>query len=207
MPQLKRRPADALALVMSRADAAKLTALIREDANRALENAERAYQQRAWAALGYTTWEDYAHHELHGHFTRAHITALRHAGMSLRAIAATTGTSKDTVRRQVSQSETRNKVTGTDGHRYPATKPAPVIETTAVEEAPIRPLADTEEQIARRIRTTGQGDDTIAALLGVDTVQVEAVRARVYVEEAVETLREWLPLVPECRVLVGELLT
>lgn len=96
-----------------------------------------AYQRRAWAALGYQTWDSYCN----GEFPSVHlrlpredrqqvVTSLRDAGLSTRAIAAATGLSKDTVNRTPQPSgvsnETTERVTGVDGKSYSPSHPRPV---------------------------------------------------------------------------------
>lgn len=73
-----------------------------------------AYQSRAWAALGYATWDDYCHRELE--VGRSHIQlprenrqevvrSLSEAGMSTRAITAATGAGYGTVHRDLGAGE------------------------------------------------------------------------------------------------------
>lgn len=65
-----------------------------------------AYQSRAWSALGYSSWDDYVTREfgtarlrLPREERQEVVTSLRESGLSIRAIAAVTGDSKDTVHR------------------------------------------------------------------------------------------------------------
>lgn len=89
-----------------------------------------AYERRIWKALGYSTWDAFAEAEIGmpdmAPAARAVLAVgLRQAGMSIRAIAAATGSSRSTIQRdveQVSQSGTP-AVTGVDGKTYPATQP------------------------------------------------------------------------------------
>lgn len=112
-----------------------------------------AYRERAWAALGYSSWDEYAGGEFPDHQIRLPreerrevVGSLREAGLSIRAIAATGVASKQTVERDLaagvmnedtSQDAPVNreaslvyptdppKVTGTDGKQYQASRPAP----------------------------------------------------------------------------------
>jgi len=98
---------------------------------------KHAYLGRAWSALGYSSWDDYCTQEFGTSRLRLPreerqevVSSLREIGMSVRAIAAATGHSKNTINddvRQVSQSGTPDlepyrapepRVTGTDGKSY-----------------------------------------------------------------------------------------
>ena len=90
-----------------------LTDKIRTSLGVAWELVKDAYRERAWAALGYGSWDEYVAEEFGSHRVRLPreerrevVGSLRDAGMSVRAIAAATGTSKNTVKgdlRQVGQ--------------------------------------------------------------------------------------------------------
>lgn len=67
---------------------------------------KEAYESRAWAALGYSSWDEYCTVEfgssrlrLPKEDRRDVVTSLREAGLSTRAIAAATGDSQMTVQR------------------------------------------------------------------------------------------------------------
>jgi len=74
-----------------------------------------AYQSRAWAALGYSSWDDYCTREfgtsrlkLPREDRAEQVASLRESGLSIRAIASATGSSKNTVKsdlRQVGQND------------------------------------------------------------------------------------------------------
>jgi hypothetical protein len=104
-----------------------------------------AYTRRAWAALGYSSWDDYTTREFGTSRLRLPreerqevVQSLRSAGLSTRAIAAVTGDSKSTVADDLAGVQNRTpardvtpnfkpkhaaKVTGTDGKKYtPGTK-------------------------------------------------------------------------------------
>lgn len=90
-----------------------------------------AYQEQDWRALGYDTWSSYVESEFVGarlrlpqEERRELVGTLREAGMSTRAIAATTGASKNTVTEDLSHIGTPDSVTGLDGKSYSPSKPA-----------------------------------------------------------------------------------
>lgn len=69
---------------------------------------EEAYTSRAWAALGYSSWDDYCTREFGTSRLRLPredrpevVASLRESGLSLRAIASATGYSEPTVRRSL----------------------------------------------------------------------------------------------------------
>ncbi|MGW0245514.1 hypothetical protein ACWDYH_02630 [Nocardia goodfellowii] len=107
--------------------ARELTDRIRSHVEAAWELIQQAYLTRAWAALGYDSWDDYCVRE----FDRARIripreeraevvASLREIGMSTRAIAAATGVSKGTIQNDLSggQNCPPDAVTGADGKTY-----------------------------------------------------------------------------------------
>lgn len=68
----------------------------------------RAYTTRAWALLGYPSWDDYCTREFGTSRLRLPreersevVASLRDSGLSLRAIAAVTGDSRNTVQREL----------------------------------------------------------------------------------------------------------
>lgn len=92
------------------ADAARaITTRIREQADQLWQLIVAAYEGRAWAALGYSSWEEYCKNEFGGVHLRLPrperqelMRGLRSSGLSLRAIAAATGYDKHTVSRDLS---------------------------------------------------------------------------------------------------------
>lgn len=112
----------------------------------------QAYQSRAWAALGYGSWDDYCTREFGSarlklpRETRQEVVAsLREQGLSLRAIASATGQDEKNVRNDLVKRRAEYSapepddddvedyqpptITGTDGKTYrpkPKPKPAPV---------------------------------------------------------------------------------
>lgn len=68
-----------------------------------------AYRGRAWSALGYASWDDYCTREFGASRLRLPreerqevVASLRDSGLSVRAIAAATGTNRETIRQVVS---------------------------------------------------------------------------------------------------------
>ena len=105
-----------------------------------------AYQRRAWAALGYSSWDAFLAAEFGKYQLRLPseerdetVMSMRAAGLSIRAIAATGVASKKTVERTIAASGVANddtSTTGTDGKTYDAVnrakarqeaQPAPTI--------------------------------------------------------------------------------
>lgn len=95
---------------------------------------QEAYTSRAWAALGYDTWDAYCTTEfgtarlrLPREERQEVVASLRENGLSVRAIASATGVNKETVSRdlQVSGIQTPAVVTGADGKTYAPARPAP----------------------------------------------------------------------------------
>lgn len=125
-----------------------LTDKIKTSLGVAWELIKEAYTGRAWAALGYESWDDYCSTEfgtnrlrLPREERREVVGSLREAGLSVRAIAAATGNNKETVSRDLQVSGNRtpepewqaddpepvepSPVTGIDGKTYPAAPPRP----------------------------------------------------------------------------------
>ncbi|MDQ3028991.1 MAG: hypothetical protein M3R09_02955 [Actinomycetota bacterium] len=93
---------------------------------------QEAYTSRAWAALGYGTWDAYCTAEfgetrlrLPREERREVVASLRESGLSLRAIASVTGMSAATALRDARvANETPVEVVGSDGKTYAVTPPA-----------------------------------------------------------------------------------
>jgi hypothetical protein len=92
------------ALMMSNADARALTDEIKAAVENLWHLVVRAYTERAWEVLGYDTWDLYCIGEFSGCRLRLPreerveaVQSLRHAGLSIRAIASATGIDKNTV--------------------------------------------------------------------------------------------------------------
>lgn len=91
-----------------------------------------AYFGRAWAVMGYDSWDDYVQGEfkqaplaLPREDRKASVASLRSQGLSLRAIASATGVDPATVHRDLAPvaNATPDSITGIDGREYPATRP------------------------------------------------------------------------------------
>lgn len=92
------------AVALSPEAARRLTDQIKTAVEAVWELVIQAYQARAWAALGYSTWDDYCTREFGSCRLRLPreerqevVTSLRAAGLSSRAIAAATGNAQNTV--------------------------------------------------------------------------------------------------------------
>lgn len=101
--------------VLNATDARALTDRIKVGVEAVWELIKRAYTERAWDALGYSSWDDYCTREFGTsrlrlpREERAEVVAsLRESGLSQRAIASATGLSQDTVRRDLTAGE-RNR--------------------------------------------------------------------------------------------------
>ncbi|SLC06344.1 Uncharacterised protein [Mycobacteroides abscessus subsp. massiliense] len=120
---------------MSPSDARALTESIRSTVDRVWDLIAKAYTQRAWAVLGYPTWDVYCEREFASTWfklpreTRAEVVvSLRDSGLSTRAIAAATGVSQSTVQRELPAPPTESNdsvapITGTNGKNYQPTQP------------------------------------------------------------------------------------
>lgn len=129
-------------LELSSSQARELTDRIRVGVEAIWELVKQAYQSRAWAVLGYESWDDYCTREFGTSRIRLPreerqevVSSMREIGMSTRAIASATGVSKGTVQNALSagaqncppESEPA-PVTGMDGKTY-TPKPRPEPET------------------------------------------------------------------------------
>lgn len=101
---------------------------------------EQAYTTRAWAALGYESWDDYCTREFGTSRLRLPreerqevVASLRESGLSTRAIASGVGVAESTVRNDLSGAQDRapETITGRDGKTYQPK--AKVTETTKTE--------------------------------------------------------------------------
>ena len=124
---------------LSASQARELTDRIKVGVEAIWELVKQAFQSRAWAALGYDSWDDYCTREFGTSRIRLPreerqevVASMREIGMSTRAIAAATGTSKGTVDRTLAGAPNGapepQPVTGTDGKTYtpkPRPEPAP----------------------------------------------------------------------------------
>lgn len=120
---------------MGATEARALTDQIKVAVEATWELVKRAYVERAWSVLGYDGWDDYCTREFGTSRLRLPreertevVASLRESGLSVRAIAAATGDSRETIRRELAgDTNVSPQITGTDGKTYtpPATKPKP----------------------------------------------------------------------------------
>lgn len=112
-------------------EARTLTDTIRAGLTTTWREVTLAYDGCVWLALGYGNWDEY----LDGEFNGAPLQlpregrpeamqSMRDRGMSLRAIAAVTGQSKDSVARSTVSNETVGKIQSRDGRERPTSSPA-----------------------------------------------------------------------------------
>lgn len=114
-------------LVISAQDARNLTDKIKAGTAALWELIKEAYASRAWASLGYASWDDYCTQEfgtsrirLPREERREVVASMREIGMSVRAISSATGDHYSTVSRELGRvaNATPAPVTGTDGKTY-----------------------------------------------------------------------------------------
>lgn len=152
-------------------DAARdLTERLRTALSVSWELVKEAHAGRAWAALGYESWDAYCEAEFDGirslrlpREERTEVVAsLRDAGFSIRAIASVTGAATNTVMSdlKVSQSETPDESSSPE-------VPSPSVETdegepggdTPAAPAPPESLAARQAAFAARAAQKVQGND------------------------------------------------
>lgn len=118
-------------VLMSAPEARTLTDRIKVGVEAVWDLVTTAYTERAWSVLGYQSWDDYCTREFGTSRLRLPreerqevVASLRESGLSNRAIAAATGLSEPTVRRDLTGASNDAPVTGTDGKTY---TPKPVV--------------------------------------------------------------------------------
>lgn len=121
------------ATAMSPSAARDLTERIRTTIDRAWDLIAKAYTDRAWAVLGYQSWDIYCEREFGSTWfrlpreTRVEVVqSLRDLGLSNRAIGSAVGVDDRTVRRDLSGAAyaAPAAVMGTDGKTYASAQPA-----------------------------------------------------------------------------------
>jgi hypothetical protein len=130
---------------LSAADARKLTDQIKSSVETLWDLITRAYTTRAWAALDYDSWDDYCAKEFSDARLRLPreerqevVASMREIGMSTRAIAAATGESRETIRREAAATDTNGSVVvGVNGKTY---RPKPVARIA--DRSPKPPVTD-----------------------------------------------------------------
>lgn len=122
-------------LVISAQDARNLTDKIKAGTAALWELIKEAYASRAWASLGYASWDDYCTQEfgtsrirLPREERREVVSSMREIGMSTRAIASATGAGYGTIARELSGDPNGSPapVTGTDGKTYEGRRTAKI---------------------------------------------------------------------------------
>ena len=111
---------------LSASQARELTDRIKVGVEAIWELVKQAFQSRAWAALGYDSWDDYCTREFGTSRIRLPreerqevVASMREIGMSTRAIASATGVNQSTISRGLSR----------DANASPESEPAPVVGT------------------------------------------------------------------------------
>lgn len=152
---------------LSATEARELTDRIKVVVGAVWELVAAAYVERAWAALGYPSWDAYCSAEfgasrlaLPREDRREAVASLREHGLSTRAIASATGDSHTTVQRDISTTSTGTnvpvaddtRIVGVNGKSYAPRGPVTAPE---IEDRSTVPLDDGEaEQITDQINET-----------------------------------------------------
>lgn len=172
--------------VVTAIDARALTDQIKVTVEGAWLLIMRAYETRAWSALGYQTWDEYCTREFGSSRLRLPreerqeiVASLRDAGLSTRAIAAATGVSKTTVADELAGVQNRTpaptptpRVNGTDGKTYPAaaaaapTRRSPLPDIAQRAGWDLRKSVERLERIAHDDRFAANKRQVAAHLLG-----------------------------------------
>ena len=141
-------------LVISAQDARNLTDKIKAGTAALWELIKEAYASRAWASLGYASWDDYCTQEfgtsrirLPREERREVVSSMREIGMSTRAIASATGAGLGTIAREISgvpngtpgsSLSASCEPVGVDGKTYRApTRAEDILTKEELEEHPI----------------------------------------------------------------------
>jgi hypothetical protein len=151
----------------------------------------QAYQGRAWVALGYGSWKEYVRAEFdtdHLMVPRAErsrvVTMLSNAGMSTRAIASATGTSKGTVGRELAGAPNgASDITGTDGKTYKTRKRLRLVSDGPTTDGPNKPVFDFGPDDAAKHWLRGLSD----AAAGLQSVTAEGLSPEMQKIVAAET--------------------
>lgn len=114
---------------MNKQEAQEITNKIRKARENLAELVIKAFDEKAWVPLGYTSWDDYCKTEFKSGYISIPreervktVAALKERGMSNRAVASSLGVSHTTVKRDLEGGTNvpPDRVTGTDGKSYPA---------------------------------------------------------------------------------------
>jgi phage N-6-adenine-methyltransferase len=140
---------------------------------------KEAYEIRAWAALDYSSWDDYCASEFGATRLRLPreerqevVASLRESGLSTRAIAAATGVGQTTVRRVLGSGEPNGSPDNGDDDEPEDDEPAPV---TGIDGKRYKPT-----KLTKPTKTTNR-------LLGL-TGEIEWYTPRHYLDAAVEVM-------------------
>ena len=121
-------------VVMSKAEARELTDKIKADVAEVWVLIARAYDERAWEALGYPCWDDYTSNEFATSRLRlpreereAVVSSLRDSGLSIRAIASGVGIDPKTVQNDLMSYVSKNKPAVGNSHTSPDVIDAEVV--------------------------------------------------------------------------------
>lgn len=138
----------------------------------------RAYQGRAWKALGYESWERYCSNELGGlrppiesrEQRREIVGEMRQAGMSQRGIADAVGLSRQAVRGdlqklQNGEAQQPSVIQGSDGQMYPRARPS----APGPEPLPADPFEGWAAEEIEMRRVVEAGGIAVASLRGQHT--------------------------------------
>lgn len=125
---------------LSAVEARELTDRIRQTLRVGHDLIVRAFEGRAWTALGYESWDAYCAGEfadarmvrLDREQRREIVAQMRDAGMSTRAIGSAIGASVGTVHQDIAatvqnRTDEPAAITSLDGRIRPATRPAPAV--------------------------------------------------------------------------------
>jgi hypothetical protein len=153
-----------LVTAMSEDDARQITERIASNLGILWQDVKQAYEGRVWLALGYGSWDEYCTTEFGN--TRIQlpredrqevVQSLREAGLSIRAIASATGSSRGTVGRDLEAgvpngtpddgprepdvapwppADEPPKITGADGKSYPSTTKTTESKSTTTTSGP-----------------------------------------------------------------------
>jgi hypothetical protein len=113
-------------------EARDLTDQIKVAVGATWELVKRAYEGRAWTALGYASWDDYCTREFGASRLRLPreerqevVASLRDSGLSIRAIASATGTGTRQVQEALRPEVCSGTTPATSDPDYPRETPAP----------------------------------------------------------------------------------
>jgi hypothetical protein len=124
-----------------------------------------AYQRRAWAVLGYETWDEYLDGEMGGaplslprEKRKEAVVSLRGAGLSLRAIASATGTNHQTVANDLAEVKAEASTSEPAGavEELDSTQAARLTELLEVQSE--RPLGENENEELTNLEAIANGE-------------------------------------------------